>query len=76
MSIYAHSITRTEDPCPIVHLVAVFTGCHPIIKTIRVIGHDLRQCSEPSGGPTEDGGDNAKRTGRAGRDGTASRSPV
>ena len=37
---------------------------------------DLRQCSEPSGGPAGDGGDNAKRTRRAGRDETAGRSPV
>ena len=34
------------------------------------------QCSEPSGGPTGDGGDNAKRTGRVAQDRTASRSPV
>ena len=31
-----------------------------------------KQCSEPSGGPTGDGGDNAKRTGRVAQDGTAS----
>jgi len=36
----------------------------------------IHQCSEPSGDPTGDGGDNAKRTGQAGRDGTASRGPV
>ena len=36
----------------------------------------LLQCSEPSGGPAGDGGDNAKRTGRVAQDGTASRSPV
>ena len=34
------------------------------------------QYSEPSGGPTGDGEDNAKRTGRVAQDGTASRSPV
>ena len=36
----------------------------------------LEQCSEPSRGPTVDGGDNAKRTGRVAQDGTAGRSPV
>ena len=34
------------------------------------------QCSEPSGGPAGDGGDNAKRAGRVAQDRTASRSPV
>ena len=40
------------------------------------MGGIVIQCSEPSGGPTGDGGDNAKRTGRVAQDRTASRSPV
>ena len=47
------------------------------LPSSEVIGHYSRnQCSEPSGGPTGDGGDNAKRTGRVAQDRTASRSPV
>lgn len=51
-----------------------------MLKEARAFRHmffqPLSQCSEPSGGPTGDGGDNAKRKGRAAQDGTASRSLV
>jgi len=36
----------------------------------------MQQCSEQSGDPTGDGGENTKRTGQAGRDGTISCGPV